>query len=105
MQHILEPAVFASLPAWLAERGHAGYRASQMRAWLFTSRAKSFEEMTNLPKPLREQLAQEFAIWTTAIERHHRAADGTEKLLLGLHDGHTIECVLLRDGVRRTICI
>jgi 23S rRNA (adenine2503-C2)-methyltransferase len=105
VQHILEPAVFASLPAWLAERGHAAYRAAQVRAWLFGSRAESFEEMTNLPKPLREQLAQEFSIWTTTIVRHHRAADGTEKLLLRLPDGHTIECVLLRDGGRRTICI
>jgi 23S rRNA (adenine2503-C2)-methyltransferase len=105
MQHILEPAVAATLPAWLAERGHAAYRAAQIRTWLFGGRVESFEEMTNLPKPLREQLAQEFAIWTTSIERHHRADDGTEKLLLRLHDGHTIECVLLRDGGRRTICI
>src|SRR5262245_4266084 len=105
MQHILEPDVFASLPAWLAEGGNADYRAAQVRQWLFGSRAESFEEMTNLPKPLREQLAQEYAIWTTTIERHHQAADGTEKLLLRLHDGHTIECVLLRDGGRRTICI
>ncbi len=56
-------------------------------------------------RSLREQLAAEFTIWTTAVERHHRAADGTEKLLLRLHDGHHIECVLLRDGGRRTICI
>src|SRR5262245_22384724 len=105
MQHLLEPAVFASLPGWLAEHGHPAYRAAQVRQWLFASRAESFEEMTNLPKPLRERLAQEFAIWTTTIERHHRAADGTEKLLLRLHDGHHIECVLLRDGGRRTICI
>jgi len=105
MQHILEPAVFASLPAWLAEHGHPAYRAGQVRQWLFGSRAESFEEMTNLPMPLREQLSQEFAIWTTTIERHHRAADGTEKLLVRLHDGHHIECVLLRDGGRRTICI
>jgi 23S rRNA (adenine2503-C2)-methyltransferase len=105
VQHILEPDVLAALPAWLAERGHAAYRAAQVRQWLFASRAESFEEMTNLPKPLREQLAQEYAIWTTTIERHHRATDGTEKLLLRLHDGHTIECVLLRDGGRRTICI
>jgi 23S rRNA (adenine2503-C2)-methyltransferase len=105
VQHILEPDVFGSLPAWLAERGHAAYRAAQVRAWLFGSRAETFEEMTNLPKPLREQLAQEYEIWTTTIERHHRAGDGTEKLLLKLHDGHTIECVLLRDGGRRTICI
>jgi 23S rRNA (adenine2503-C2)-methyltransferase len=107
MLHILDPAVFATLPNWLAQSagGAPAYRAGQVRQWLFAGRAENFEEMSNLPKPLREQLAAEFSIWTTTIERHHRAADGTEKLLLRLHDGHHIECVLLRDGGRRTICI
>jgi 23S rRNA (adenine2503-C2)-methyltransferase len=107
MLPILDPAVFATLPEWLAQSagGAPAYRAEQVRQWLFAGRAESFEEMSNLPKPLREQLAAEFTIWTTAIERHHRAVDGTEKLLLRLHDGHHIECVLLRDGTRRTICI
>jgi 23S rRNA (adenine2503-C2)-methyltransferase len=107
MLHILDPAVFATLPSWLAQSagGAPAYRAGQVRQWLFAGRAETFEEMSNLPKPLREQLAAEFSIWTTTIERHHRAADGTEKLLLRLHDGHHIECVLLRDGGRRTICI
>jgi 23S rRNA (adenine2503-C2)-methyltransferase len=107
MLHILDPALFATLPNWLAQSagGAPAYRAGQVRQWLFAGRAENFEEMSNLPKPLREQLAAEFSIWTTTIERHHRAADGTEKLLLRLHDGHHIECVLLRDGGRRTICI
>jgi 23S rRNA (adenine2503-C2)-methyltransferase len=61
--------------------------------------------MTDLPKSLRTELAGEFQLWTTTIARHHQAADGTEKLLLELHDGQRIECVLLRDGSRRTICI
>src|SRR5262245_54140427 len=102
MKHLLDPSVFEALGEWLAQREVPAYRAAQMRRWLFAGRAESFNEMTNLPKSLREELAAEFTIWTTAIERHHRAADGTEKLLLRLHDGHHIECVLLRDGARRT---
>src|SRR5437899_1659345 len=99
MQHLLDPAVFATLPDWLAQSASApAYRAGQIRKW-------PFADMTDLPKLLREQLAAEFSIWTTTIEKHHRAADSTEKLLLRLHDGHTIECVLLCDGQRRTICI
>ncbi len=105
MRHILDPDVFATLPDWLAGQGAPAYRGEQIRQWLFAGRAESFDEMSNLPKSLREQLAAEFTIWTTAMERHHQAADGTEKLLLRLHDGHHIECVLLRDGGRRTICI
>ncbi len=105
MQHLLEPAVFATLSDWLGQRGVPTYRAGQVRQWLFGTRAESFDDMTNLPKELRGQLAGDFQLWTTTVDRHHRAADGTEKLLLRLVDGHHIECVLLRDGSRRTICI
>jgi 23S rRNA (adenine2503-C2)-methyltransferase len=107
VKHLLDPTVFALLPEWLAENAPGGnaYRAEQIRQWLFASRAESFDDMTNLPKDLRGKLAAVFQLWTAAVERHHQAADGTEKLLLRLHDGHTIECVLLRDGNRRTICI
>lgn len=105
MQHLLEPAVFKSLTDWLGQRGVPGYRGGQIRQWLFGTRVESFEEMSNLPKDLRAQLAADFELWTSVVDKHHRAADGTEKLLLRLHDGHHIECVLLRDGERRTICI
>jgi 23S rRNA (adenine2503-C2)-methyltransferase len=105
MLHLLDPAVFATLPDWLNQHGHPPYRAGQVRQWLFNGRVESFEQMTNLPIELRGQLAADFQLWTAAIEKQHRAADSTEKLLLRLADGNTIECVLLRDGQRRTICI
>jgi 23S rRNA (adenine2503-C2)-methyltransferase len=54
---------------------------------------------------LRESLAQDFQLWTTTAPVHKSTGDGTEKLLLQMADGEQIECVLLRDGVRRTICI
>lgn len=104
MQHILEPGA-DTLTNWLAERNLPAYRARQVRGALFERRVGDFAEMTELPKDLRIQLAADFRIWTTTIAKHHQAADGTEKLLLELHDGQRIECVLLRDGPRRTICI
>jgi 23S rRNA (adenine2503-C2)-methyltransferase len=104
LKHILEPDPQV-LAAWLAERGEPTYRAGQIRRWLFVRRAETFDDVTDLPKDLRGALAADFAIWTTTIAKHHRAADGTEKLLLELHDSNRIECVLLRDGPRRTICI
>jgi 23S rRNA (adenine2503-C2)-methyltransferase len=61
--------------------------------------------MTDLPKGLRERLAETFRLWTTTIAAHQRSADGTEKLLLEFADGQRVECVLLRDGLRRTVCI
>ncbi len=101
--HVLEAG--GELAAWLEARGQPGWRAKAIRRWLFGRRARSFAEMTDLPKDLRPQLEADFRIWTTSIVTHHRADDGTEKLLLALADDHRIECVLLRDGERRTVCI
>jgi 23S rRNA (adenine2503-C2)-methyltransferase len=101
--HVLEPA--SGLAAWLAARGEPVWRARSIHRWLFARRAESFADMTDLPRELRPLLAAEFRLWTTSIATHRRADDGTEKLLLELHDGQRIECVLLRDGERRTVCI
>ena len=62
--------------------------------------------MSDLPKALREALATRLRALDDRDRRGTtQADDGTEKLLLELADGGRIECVLLRDGVRRTICI
>jgi len=94
------------LQSWLADRGLPGYRAAQVRRWLFGSTVETFDEMTDLAKPLRNELAEHFSIWSTQKVAHKKAKDGTEKLLLQLADGNRIECVLLRDDKEhRTICI
>jgi 23S rRNA (adenine2503-C2)-methyltransferase len=91
---------------WLLQNDLPAYRAGQIRKWLFQKRAASFDEMTDLPAALREQLAQTFQLWTTRIAEHRKADDGSEKLLLELHDGQRIECVLLRDDKQHcTVCI
>ena len=61
--------------------------------------------MSDLPRGLRDDLGESFSIWTTTVASHSRSSDGTEKLLLKLADDQVVECVLLRDGDRRTICI
>jgi len=104
MKHLLEPDARA-LPDWLASHGLPRYRAAQIRRWVFAGRVRSFEEMSDLPKDLREKLAADFQLWTTRVALHTATDDGTEKLLLELADGQQIECVLLRDGPRRSICI
>ena len=103
MHHLLEPD--ATLETWLAERGAPAWRARGIQRWLLQRRAESFETMTDLPKGLRQELAEAFTILTTSIASHQQDPDGTEKLLLQLADGERIECVLLRDGLRRTVCI
>lgn len=104
MNHVLDPTT-AGLEEWLAARGQPAFRARQVRKWLFDQRAVDFAQMTDLPQRLRAELAADFQLWTTRIARHRQAADGTEKLLLELADSQRVECVLLRDGPRRSICI
>src|SRR5437899_681491 len=105
MRHLLEPATWNSLKDWLTERNQPAFRAAQIRKWVFEGRAESFETMSDLPKTLRAEIAAEFQLWTSKVVRHLQSADGTEKLLLELADGGRIECVLLRDRERRSICI
>jgi 23S rRNA (adenine2503-C2)-methyltransferase len=105
MHHLLEPEAWKHLRSWLAERGQPVFRAAQIRKWIYERRAESFEDMSDLPKALRGELAEEFGLWTGKVVRHSKSKDGTEKLLLELADGGRIECVLLRDGDRRSICI
>ncbi len=104
MHHLLDPNP-ALLKQWLIAHGHPAYRGAQVRKWLFERRAKDFGDMTDLPKRLRDELAADWQLWTANIVRHQQSPDGTEKLLLALPGGGRIECVLLRDGDRRSICI
>lgn len=104
LKHLLD-TLDGRLPEFLAESGAPAYRARQVRRWVFSGRAPSFAAMTDLPAGLRESLAAEFTIWSTEIAAHRHANDDTEKLLLQLADGNRIECVLIREGDRRTCCI
>jgi 23S rRNA (adenine2503-C2)-methyltransferase len=105
MHYLLEQTP-EQLESWFTGHGFPGYRARQVRNWVFKKRAAGFEEMTDLPLALRTQLAEEFTIWSAEIAAHQKAEDGSEKLLLKLHGGESVECVLLCDDRHhRTACI
>ena len=93
------------LPTWLQQQGQPPFRSRQIIKWIFHQRAQSFEEMTDLPQTLRSALDEHFSLVTIHVEKHDEAEDGTEKLLVRLQDGGLVECVLLRDGDRRSICV
>ncbi len=95
----------AELLDWLNERRQPPMRARQIRHWIMQGRAESFEQMSNLPKELRGELATEFTPLATQIIHHAAAEDGTHKLVLRFQDGNSVECVLIQDGRRRTACI
>ena len=90
---------------WLTEHDYPSYRAEQLRQWIFGRRAESIDEMTDLPAPLRTQLADDFELFTGQLVQHQVAGDRTEKLLVQLTDGKQVECVLMRETSRWTACI
>src|SRR5262245_60297918 len=95
----------AELRAWLTERGQPAMRLRQVNRWLFAGRADSFARMTDLPQSLRDELGSSFTCFSTTVVRRLTAGDGTEKLLLRLCDGRLVECVLLKEADRRTVCV
>lgn len=93
------------LAAWCQEHGEPAFRAGQIRRWIFVKRAESFQEMHDLPSGFREMLEETFDLFASRIINHQIAKDRTEKLLLELRDGQVVECVLMRETSRRTVCI
>ena len=103
----------ASLTAKLRERGEPAFRAKQIMEWVYKKRARSWDDMTNLSKPLRAWLAETFELLPMSLVHGKQSLDVTDKLLLELGDRALIETVIIRvpqEGVgleqsRKTICI
>ena len=78
----------------LADMKLPAYRVKQLFSWLH--RGARFEEMTNISKPLRETLAQNYADQPVSLlEQRVSKLDGTRKLLYALRDGNCVEGVLM----------
>ena len=103
-RHLLDLSL-DDLRDWAVEANEKPFRAKQVFNWIYTKRVDSFAEMSDLPKPLRERLDREFVIFRSTESAVQTSRDGTDKLLIRLVDGGEVECVLLRDGPRRSICV
>lgn len=91
-------AIFKSL-------SQPGFRAKQVYTWLHKG-ARSYEEMTNLPKGLRETLSEKYPICPPEVVRKQESKkDGTIKYLWRLSDGNCVETVLMRYHYGNTVCI
>ena len=81
------------------------FRARQVYTWLHRG-VRSFDEMTDLPKSLRQSLAERFLLTApTAVRRRESKLDGTVKYLWQLHDGNCVETVLMKYRHGNTVCI
>jgi 23S rRNA (adenine2503-C2)-methyltransferase len=85
--------------------GEPAYRVRQVWAWAARG-AAGYDEMTDLPTPLRTALAERIPFSTLEVEDEARSSDGTVKVLFRTADGHPVEAVLMRfhDG-RRSVCV
>ena len=91
--------------ALMREWGEPGFRGKQIFQWLHRG-VRSFEEMTNLSKPLREKLTENCFITAPTVERKQTSQiDGTIKYLWRLGDGNCVETVLMRYHHGNTVCI
>ncbi len=85
--------------------GQPAFRAKQIFTWLHKG-VRSYEEMTNLPKNLRETLVQQYPFTAPeAVRKQESRQDGTIKYLWRLADGNCVETVLMRYHYGNTVCI
>ena len=97
----------------LAEQGQPAYRATQILDWIYKKRARSWEEMSNLPEPLREVLAGKYPLRPLKHTLTKGSKDTTRKFLLELADGRYVETVLIpaspalygERSDRHTLCV
>ncbi|HAJ35870.1 MAG TPA: 23S rRNA (adenine(2503)-C(2))-methyltransferase RlmN [Chloroflexi bacterium] len=96
----------AQLADYLTTLGQPGFRARQVWEWIYKRFAGDFAAMTNLPKELRARLEAEATIAPLRLVTEIVSRDrDTVKALFQLHDGQTIEAVLMLYDERRTLCI
>ena len=85
--------------------GGKRFQADQLAHWVYRHGVQDFAECRNLPAALRDALAAQGPLLQSEVITSSVSADGTEKLLLRLTDGETIETVLIPEARRNTLCI
>ena len=95
----------AGLQALVASLGERPFRARQLQRWLHLRGAATLDEMTDLPKGLREALRERTALTTLGVAAEQRSSDGTIKWTWRTADGKLVESVYLPEAERRTLCV
>jgi len=93
------------LKAFFLERGEKPFRATQIIKWIHQHGVDNFDDMTNVSKALREEMASYAEIRAPEVAIDDKSADGTHKWLLRLDDGNCIEAVFIPEEGRGTLCI
>ncbi|MBS1659036.1 MAG: 23S rRNA (adenine(2503)-C(2))-methyltransferase RlmN, partial [Bacteroidetes bacterium] len=90
---------------WLESRGEKAFRARQVHEWLWQKGARSFDAMSNLSKPLREKLKEDFDFNSLRVDLRQESKDTTIKIRFKTYDGYFVEGVLIPADDRLTACV
>lgn len=93
------------LEAFFEAQGEKRFRAAQVLKWIHQMGVDSFDEMTNISKPLRSKLADIAVIEAPEVIKQLDSKDGTRKFLIRVTGGSAIETVFIPDGERGTLCV
>lgn len=93
------------LQCYVEQLGEKKFRAKQLYQWMHQKLALEFEEMTNLSKAFREKLEECCTMRGTAVVRRQISQDGTQKFLMELSDGNTVESVWMKYHHGNSVCI
>jgi 23S rRNA (adenine2503-C2)-methyltransferase len=105
MKPFIYDLTFEQWQQWAKDNGEAAFRAGQIFDWLYVKRVSSFEEMSNLAKPLREKLDEQFQFVTLDEVARHESKDGTIKFLFELQDKNAIETVIMKHSYGNSVCV
>lgn len=105
MTRSLYGMTLTELEEWLKSQGQPKYRAVQIYKWLYQKRVERVEQMTDLPKALRDRLEESTVLLTLQEVTRQVAKDGTIKFLFALQDGSTIETVIMRHDYGNSVCV
>ena len=101
----LKSMTLGEMTGLFKEMGQPAFRTKQVYTWLHKG-VRGYDEMTNLPKALRERLAEDYPIYAPQVVRRQESQrDGTIKYLWQLSDGNCVETVLMRYRYGNTVCI
>ncbi|MFN3876230.1 MAG: 23S rRNA (adenine(2503)-C(2))-methyltransferase RlmN [Flavobacteriales bacterium] len=96
---------FDQARALVADLGERPYRAKQLWEWLWKKGARSFDDMSDLPKAFRAALADRAVLQPLVLAEEQRSGDGTVKCAFRTWDGHAVEGVLIPTPTRITACV
>lgn len=89
----------------VAQWGNKPFRAKQLQRWVHQRGVGDFEQMTDLARVFREQLAERCSICTPEVQVEQRSADGTRKWLFDVGQNNSVEAVYIPEDDRGTLCI